>query len=114
MSFVRISAFALLVLAVAVLNSAEGKEACLGCFEEISPDDATVKKTLNMALSSVNAGNYKILKITKAERQVVAGFKYRIRFKAEVPGKGILKCRISFIDGVAGKGINVNSMSCKK
>nr|AQM58343.1 venom cystatin-like protein 3 [Pristhesancus plagipennis] len=111
MSLLTVTVSALLVLTIAVLNSAEAG-ACLGCFNEISVDDKNLKKTLNMALNLANAGNYKVIKILKAEEQVVAGFKYRIKFAAKIPGKGKKICRLSCVH-LLNEPLRVEGLSCK-
>nr|AQM58341.1 venom cystatin-like protein 1 [Pristhesancus plagipennis] len=111
MSLLTVTVSALLVLTVAVLNSAEGR-ACAGCFHEVSVDDKNLKKTLNMALTSANAGDYKVIKIIKAEKQVVAGFRYRIEFAAKIPGKGNRVCRLTCVQLIK-KPLKVEGLSCK-
>ncbi|KAK9496916.1 hypothetical protein O3M35_012868 [Rhynocoris fuscipes] len=111
MSMFTVTLSALLLLAVTVLHSAEGK-ACLGCYNEISVNDKEFKKTFNKALTTANAGNFKVLKIIKAEKQVVAGFNYRVQFEADIPGKGKKQCKIYYFEGLKNE-FEVQGMYCK-
>nr|QNH89819.1 venom cystatin 1 [Havinthus rufovarius] len=111
MSFLTVSVSALLVLTIAVFNSAEGRT-CAGCFNEVDVNNKDLKKTLIMALTSANAGNYKILKIIKAEKQVVAGFRYKVEFEAEIPGEGKKVCHLQCVQLVK-KPLMVENLSCQ-
>ncbi|KAK9496919.1 hypothetical protein O3M35_012871 [Rhynocoris fuscipes] len=69
-----------------------------------------------MALSSANAENYTVLKILSAVRQVVNGFNYKVEFKAEAPGQGILRCKIAYLQKFTrkpGSSTIVRSFRCK-
>ncbi|KAK9496917.1 hypothetical protein O3M35_012869 [Rhynocoris fuscipes] len=112
MSKFTVTLSALLLLAVTVFHSAEGR-ACAGCFQKISVNDESLKRTLNMALTEANAGNYKVLKIISAERQVVAGFNYKVRFEAMIPGQGKKVCKISYFEGLK-KNFKLKGMGCSK
>ncbi|NXN09337.1 KNG1 protein, partial [Indicator maculatus] len=62
--------------------------ACLGCFHPISSDSSEVSEILKQAIQKFNRHSdepalFKLVEIKEAERQVVAGWNYIIKFKIE-------------------------------
>ncbi|XP_054242057.1 kininogen-1 [Indicator indicator] len=61
---------------------------CLGCFHPISSDSSEVSEILKQAIQKFNRHSaepalFKLVEIKEAERQVVAGWNYIIKFKIE-------------------------------
>nr|A0A6B9L8T7.1 RecName: Full=Cystatin Pr17a; AltName: Full=Venom cystatin domain peptide Pr17a; Flags: Precursor [Platymeris rhadamanthus]QHB21503.1 venom cystatin domain peptide Pr17a [Platymeris rhadamanthus] len=99
------------VIASSIANQ-KGKHR-VGAPEQINPNDANLKISLAKAISSQNAGVV-VVKITKATRQVVAGFKYVVEFVAKVAGTNKQKvCRTVYIEQAWLKKTSVKNFSCK-
>ncbi|KAK9496918.1 hypothetical protein O3M35_012870 [Rhynocoris fuscipes] len=119
MALIRASVFALLLVAVAIFQSAQGQKigsSCMGCNERISPYDYYLKKSLKIALKLENAENYKVLEILDAKRRAAYGYNYQVKFKAEVPGRDEITCDIGYRDSLINeplKKIRVYKMDCK-
>ncbi|XP_030312009.1 kininogen-1 [Calypte anna] len=62
------------------------KALCLGCFQPISSDDSQVSEILKQAIQKFNKHSdesvlFKLVEVKEAQRQVVAGWNYKIKYE---------------------------------
>ena len=101
--------------AAQVEESDRKKPPCSGCYSSVSVDDADVQEIASFAATSIsqssNSGPLRLVRVTAAEKQVVAGWNYRLTIELSADGT-TMTCQVVVFDQPWTGTRQVTSSAC--
>nr|AQM58345.1 venom cystatin-like protein 5 [Pristhesancus plagipennis] len=107
--------FTFMLIGIALQHVAEARQGmCAGCPVDVDPNREDIKQTLGAVLAGRNSPDV-VLKIVKAQVQVVNGARYVVDFEAQTPGTNEVKlCHTDYVSRPwVTKAMEVVDFECK-